>query len=62
MDSLVDHSGDGPIGVVTHGTAMACLVGANALTNRALFWSDLTMPDAWALSGEGITRLYHLET
>jgi broad specificity phosphatase PhoE len=61
-DSLISHSGDGPIGVVTHGTAMACLVGANAPTNRALFWSDLTMPDAWALSGKGTTRLYHLET
>ena len=62
VDSLVGHSGDGPIGVVTHGTAMACFVGANVPTNRALFWSDLTMPDVWALSSEGITRLYHLET
>ena len=62
VDSLVGHSGDGPIGVVTHGTAMACLVGAKAPASRALFWFDLTMPDAWALSGEGTTRLYHLET
>lgn len=62
VDSLVSHSGDGPIGVVTHGTAMACLVDANTPTNRALFWSDLTMPDAWALSGKSTTRLFHLET
>ena len=62
LDALVGHSVDGPIGVVTHGTAMACLVGANAPASRALFWSELTMPDAWALSGEGATRLYNLGT
>ncbi|MHB8380090.1 MAG: histidine phosphatase family protein [Acidimicrobiales bacterium] len=61
MDSLVSHSGVGPIGVVTHGTAMACLVGAIDRVSRAVFWSDLTMPDAWNLA-DGVTkRLFHLE-
>jgi broad specificity phosphatase PhoE len=61
VDSLVSNSSDGPIGVVTHGTAMACLVGTDPSVNRAAFWSGLTMPDAWSFSDEGTTRLYHLE-
>lgn len=62
VDALASHSGEGPIGFVTHGTAMACLVGAVCSIDRVLFWSDLTMPDAWTLSDQGATRLYHLES
>jgi len=55
--SLLSHSGEGPIGFVTHGTAMACLLDSADPKDRAIFWSDLTMPDAWALFGENISRL-----
>ena len=48
---------EGPIGEVTHGTAMNCLLGGGDPAERARFWSDLTMPDAWALSGVVPTRL-----
>lgn len=60
-DSLVSHSGNGPIGVVAHGTAIACLLGADASVDRVHFWADQTMPDAWTLSGKSLTRLYRLE-
>jgi len=53
---LVGRPSEGPIGVVTHGTAMTCLLGADDSANRVRFWSDLTMPDAWIFSGEVPTR------
>jgi broad specificity phosphatase PhoE len=59
--ALTSHSGEGPIGVVTHGTATACLLGTDEPADRAHFWSDLTMPDAWTVSDGGATRLYHLK-
>ena len=59
---LVSHSEEGPVGLVTHGTAMSCLLDSLDLADRDNFWSDLTMPDAWALSGENISRLYFTET
>jgi|GEM_PF-1025046 len=54
---LASRPSDGPIGVVTHGTAMTCLLGADDSANRARFWSDLTMPDAWTFSEVGPVRL-----
>jgi broad specificity phosphatase PhoE len=54
---LLSRPSEVPIGVVTHGTAMTCLLGAGDSTNRARFWSDLTMPDAWTFSGEVPRRL-----
>jgi broad specificity phosphatase PhoE len=62
VDSLISHSGIGPFGVVTHGTAIAALLGADASIDGVLFWNDLTMPDAWDISGESPTRLYRLDT
>ena len=62
QDSLVSHSDAGPVGLVTHGTAMACILDSLDLADRAHFWSDLTMPDAWALDGEHISRLYFTKT
>ena len=56
-DFLVNCPSEGPIGVVTHGTAMTCLLLAGDTANRARFWSDLTMPDAWTFSRETLTRL-----
>jgi 2,3-bisphosphoglycerate-dependent phosphoglycerate mutase len=60
--SVVSHSDEGPVGLVTHGTAMSCLLDSLDLVDRDHFWSDLTMPDAWALSGENISRIYSPET
>lgn len=48
---------EGPIGVVTHGTAMTCLLGPGDLVKRARYWSELTMPDAWTFSEVGPLRL-----
>jgi len=53
---LLSRPSEGPIGVVTHGTAMSCLLGGGDSADRARFWSDLTMPDAWAFWGEVPTR------
>ena len=54
---LVSRPSEGPIGVVTHGTAMTCLLGAVDSANRAQYWSGLTMPDAWTFSEVGPVRL-----
>jgi broad specificity phosphatase PhoE len=54
---FVSRPSEGPIGVVSHGTAMSCLLGGDDPADRARFWSDLTMPDAWTFSGEVPTRL-----
>lgn len=59
---LVSRPSEGPIGVVTHGTAMTCLLSADDSTNRARFWSELKMPDAWSFSQEGPMRLDCLRT
>jgi broad specificity phosphatase PhoE len=56
--ALVSHSSEGPIGVVTHGTAMACFLGARGWVSPVPFWSALTMPDAWGLATNGLSRLY----
>lgn len=60
--ALLSHSGAGPIAFVTHGTAMACLLDSAEPKDRVHFWSELTMPDAWALQGKNISRLYSVET
>jgi len=62
QDSLVNHTGAGPVGLVTHGTAMACLLDSLCLVEPAQFWSELTMPDAWTFDGERILRLYLTDT
>lgn len=54
---FVSRPSEGPIGVVTHGTAMSCLLGGGDPADRARFWSDLTMPDAWTFSEVGPVRL-----
>ncbi len=56
-DYLVSCSGERPIGVVTHGTAMTCLLLAGDRAKRARFWSELTVSDAWDFSQEKPTRL-----
>jgi len=59
---LVSSPRETSIGVVTRGTAMACLLGAGDSANRARCWSDLTMPDAWTFSETGPLRLDCLRT
>ncbi len=56
-DFLVNCPSERPIGVVTHGTAMTCLL-AGETAKRARFWSELTLPNAWAISHEKLTRLH----
>jgi broad specificity phosphatase PhoE len=58
QDSLVSHTGAGPVGMVTHGTAMALLLDSLYLVDSAQFCSELTMPDAWTFDGKNILRLY----
>ncbi len=41
---------------------MACLLISLDLADRAHFWFDLTMPDAWALDGENFSRLFFAKT